>query len=136
MSTTTTVLSTTSPYETHPSTLSQDVGKTSNSAERLSAANIHADVGSRTGASERALAPSSGTQSLHEGGQNFDAITPKMRRYEMVVFAAMSFSLFLAGWNDGTVGPLLPRIQEVYGVRRLCSSLWSSRLTYLRSVMP
>jgi hypothetical protein len=37
-------------------------------------------------------------------------------RREKVVFATMCGSLFLAGWNDGTTGPLLPRIQEVYHV--------------------
>jgi len=31
-------------------------------------------------------------------------------------FAAMCGCLFLAGWNDGTTGPLLPRIQSVYHV--------------------
>lgn len=36
---------------------------------------------------------------------------------EKVVFATMCGALFLAGWNDGTTGPLLPRIQEVYHVR-------------------
>ena len=36
---------------------------------------------------------------------------------EKVVFAAMCSTLFLAGWNDGTTGPLLPRIQEVYHVK-------------------
>ncbi|TFY77838.1 hypothetical protein EWM64_g6176 [Hericium alpestre] len=30
--------------------------------------------------------------------------------------AALCWSLFLAGWNDGSIGPLLPRIQEVYHV--------------------
>ncbi|KAF4611885.1 hypothetical protein D9613_003751 [Agrocybe pediades] len=29
-------------------------------------------------------------------------------------FAAVCFSLFLSGWNDGSVGPLIPRIQDVY----------------------
>ncbi|KAI0322837.1 MFS general substrate transporter [Amylostereum chailletii] len=33
-----------------------------------------------------------------------------------VQFASLCWSLFLAGWNDGTTGPLLPRIQEVYHV--------------------
>ena len=37
-------------------------------------------------------------------------------RREKVVFATMCGTLFLAGWNDGTTGPLLPRIQEVYHV--------------------
>jgi hypothetical protein len=36
---------------------------------------------------------------------------------EKTVFATMCGVLFLAGWNDGTTGPLLPRIQEVYHVR-------------------
>ncbi|KAK7684561.1 hypothetical protein QCA50_012508 [Cerrena zonata] len=31
-------------------------------------------------------------------------------------FVTLCWSLFLAGWNDGTIGPLLPRIQEVYHV--------------------
>ncbi|PVF93675.1 MFS general substrate transporter [Serendipita vermifera] len=39
-----------------------------------------------------------------------------MRRREKWVIGAMCFALFLAGWNDGTLGPLLPRIQQVYGV--------------------
>ncbi|KAG8809915.1 hypothetical protein FRC17_003175, partial [Serendipita sp. 399] len=41
-------------------------------------------------------------------------ITPQMRRREKIVIAAMCYALFLAGWNDGTIGPLLPRIQTVY----------------------
>lgn len=36
-----------------------------------------------------------------------------------IQFASVCFSLFLAGWNDGTTGPLLPRIQKVYHVRGL-----------------
>ena len=33
-----------------------------------------------------------------------------------IQFAVLCWSLFLLGWNDGTTGPLLPRIQEVYHV--------------------
>jgi hypothetical protein len=58
----------------------------------------------------------SGRQSPHADNQTFDAITPQMRKNEKIIIAAMCFSLFLAGWNDGTIGPLLPRIQEIYGV--------------------
>lgn len=32
-------------------------------------------------------------------------------------FLTLCFTLFLAGWNDGTTGPLLLRIQEYYHVR-------------------
>ena len=30
--------------------------------------------------------------------------------------ASLFWALFLAGWNDATTGPLLPRYQEVYKV--------------------
>ncbi|TFY63546.1 hypothetical protein EVG20_g6271 [Dentipellis fragilis] len=33
-----------------------------------------------------------------------------------VQFAALCWTQFLAGWNDGSTGPLLPRIQVVYNV--------------------
>lgn len=39
-----------------------------------------------------------------------------------IQFAALCYTLFLAGWNDGTLGPLLPRIQEVYHV---CMSFYT-----------
>ncbi|KAF8162489.1 major facilitator superfamily domain-containing protein [Mycena galopus ATCC 62051] len=37
--------------------------------------------------------------------------------------AAMCWTVFLAGWNDGTLGPLLPRIQHVYHLGYLIVSL-------------
>jgi len=45
-----------------------------------------------------------------------DTRTKKQKATERVQFAAVCWCLFLAGWNDGTTGPLLPRIQEVYHV--------------------
>ncbi|KAK0489623.1 major facilitator superfamily domain-containing protein [Armillaria luteobubalina] len=48
--------------------------------------------------------------------------TPKDYRVH-VQFAALCWSMFLAGWNDGTTGPLLPRIQEVYNVNYTIVSL-------------
>lgn len=41
---------------------------------------------------------------------------PVQRRRANIQFVALCWTLFLAGWNDGTTGPLLPRIQKVYGV--------------------
>ncbi|TFY79852.1 hypothetical protein EWM64_g4162 [Hericium alpestre] len=43
---------------------------------------------------------------------------PKDRRMLLanVQFAALCWSMFMAGWNDGSTGPLLPRIQSVYNV--------------------
>ncbi|KAI0645078.1 MFS general substrate transporter [Trametes meyenii] len=44
------------------------------------------------------------------------ASTPASRRKAKLQFATLCWTLFLAGWNDGTTGPLLPRIQSVYNV--------------------
>ena len=38
-------------------------------------------------------------------------------RRERVAFGAIMFSMFLDGWNDGTIGPMLPAIQKQYSVR-------------------
>ncbi|KAL1949087.1 hypothetical protein VTO73DRAFT_10893 [Trametes versicolor] len=46
----------------------------------------------------------------------FVASTPAMKRKARIQFAALCWTLYLAGWNDGTTGPLLPRIQAVYHV--------------------
>lgn len=35
---------------------------------------------------------------------------------ERLQFATLCWTLFLAGWGDGSTGPLLPRIQDVYHV--------------------
>ncbi len=37
-------------------------------------------------------------------------------------FAACCWLKMLSGWNDGTSGPLIPRLQEVYQVRPDCES--------------
>ncbi|KIK69642.1 hypothetical protein GYMLUDRAFT_186853 [Collybiopsis luxurians FD-317 M1] len=42
---------------------------------------------------------------------------------EYIQLAALYWCLFLAGWNDGSTGPLLPRIQEVYHVSYIIVSL-------------
>ena len=47
------------------------------------------------------------------------ASTPAMRRKATLMYATSCWCYFLAGWNDGTTGPLLPRIQSVYHVRSL-----------------
>ncbi len=44
------------------------------------------------------------------------ATTPASRRLARFQFATLCWTLFLAGWNDGTTGPLLDRIQHVYHV--------------------
>jgi hypothetical protein len=42
---------------------------------------------------------------------------------ERLQFSALCFTLFLAGWNDGGIGPLLPRMMSVYSVRTGLSPL-------------
>ncbi|KJA21447.1 hypothetical protein HYPSUDRAFT_67788 [Hypholoma sublateritium FD-334 SS-4] len=43
-------------------------------------------------------------------------MTHAQRKLARIQFATLLWTLMLAGWNDGTTGPLLPRIQEVYHV--------------------
>ncbi|OSC97784.1 MFS general substrate transporter [Trametes coccinea BRFM310] len=57
-----------------------------------------------------------GSQSSHATQTTFPASTPTMRRKARLQFATLCWALFLAGWNDGTTGPLLPRIQAVYNI--------------------
>ncbi|KAG8781615.1 hypothetical protein FRC16_002819 [Serendipita sp. 398] len=72
---------------------------------------------SSNGTNEGTIArPEGGNPVDHSSSIMVDAITPQMRRCEKIMIAAMCFSLFLAGWNDGMTGPLLPRVQKVYGV--------------------
>lgn len=40
----------------------------------------------------------------------------KMREHAM--FGALMLSMVLCGWNEGSVGPLVPRLQEYYNVSR------------------
>ena len=49
-------------------------------------------------------------------GDRAQAVSPNARKRLEVQYACLCFALFLAGWNDGTNGPLLPRIQRYYNV--------------------
>lgn len=44
-------------------------------------------------------------------------LSKHQRRNSLLQFLAFCFSTWLNGWNDGTLGPLLPRIQADYRVR-------------------
>lgn len=37
-------------------------------------------------------------------------------RRELLQLAALCWGVFLCGWNDGTLGPMIPRIREAYSV--------------------
>jgi len=59
------------------------------------------------------------TESLTDRGKEgtSTSLTCEQKNRARVQFLALCWTLFLAGWNDGTTGPLLPRIQLVYEVR-------------------
>ena len=42
--------------------------------------------------------------------------TKKEARIALAQFLALCWALFVIGWTDGSTGPLLPRIQNVYDV--------------------
>ncbi|KAJ7165532.1 major facilitator superfamily domain-containing protein [Mycena crocata] len=50
--------------------------------------------------------------------KNPEPYTPSIRNQhniqERIQLGTLCWTLFLAGWNDGSVGPLVPRIQQVY----------------------
>ncbi len=53
-------------------------------------------------------------------------VTRAMRRKAWLQFAALCWAMFVCGWNDGTTGPLIPRLQEVYhvgGIHCRCRNL-------------
>ncbi|KAJ3505313.1 hypothetical protein NLJ89_g7482 [Agrocybe chaxingu] len=53
---------------------------------------------------------------LVEGAANNKPLSKKEEAIGWVQFYALCYDLFLLGWNDGSLGPLLPRIQEFYDV--------------------
>ncbi|KAL1760305.1 major facilitator superfamily domain-containing protein [Schizophyllum commune] len=71
------------------------------------------------------VGPATGASSTVEGGQGTPPAerTRKMVMTDHLQFFAACWSMVLAGWNDGTTGPLLPRIQQVYNVNYAVVSL-------------
>jgi hypothetical protein len=68
---------------------------------------------------------------IYDGnGSTSSSLTRKQKNKAHVQFLALCWTLFLIGWNDGTTGPLLPRIQLVYDVRS-CFRLADDTLSYV-----
>lgn len=59
----------------------------------------------------------SGEPSLSLGRPSSAPRSRKQITTGRIQFLSLCFCLFLAGWNDGSTGPLLLRIQEAYHVR-------------------
>jgi len=54
-------------------------------------------------------------------------VKPRTQRTrEQIQLTALCWFVYLEGWNDGSNGPLLPRIQQVYGVHFLVSCVVTS----------
>ena len=57
------------------------------------------------------------------------AQTADQKRKVLVNFATVCLCAFFTGWNDGTTGPLLPRIQEFYHVSSSLTRLFERDIT-------
>ncbi|TFK49165.1 MFS general substrate transporter [Heliocybe sulcata] len=75
---------------------------------------VNLDDGS--GLTERARVHREEQEDTSVSPDTTDVPSKSARTKAHVQFIALCYSLFLAGWNDGTTGPLLPRIQTVYHV--------------------
>ncbi|EIM79256.1 MFS general substrate transporter [Stereum hirsutum FP-91666 SS1] len=78
---------------------------------------LEAGIGSEGITSRQAGRPS-GDESpeMEEQGRPSEKQSSKYRWYARLHFAAICWCFFLQGWNDGTAGPLLPRVQSVYHI--------------------
>ncbi|KAI0261662.1 major facilitator superfamily domain-containing protein [Gloeopeniophorella convolvens] len=65
-------------------------------------------------------AATSGSVELHDtvSADRIPAVlrTLRHRRLANIHFSALCWTLFMIGWNDGTTGPLLPALQQHYGI--------------------
>ena len=73
-----------------------------------------------------------GERELEAGQPATEPSAPRSRTREQIraghlQFFAACYASMLAGWNDGTTGPLLPQIQQVYGVGACLWRLLSRR---------
>lgn len=66
------------------------------------------------------------------GVPNHTVIQTKAQRLRArTQFATLCWTLYIAGWNDGTTGPLLPRIQKVYNVGILMGlACWGTSIVF------
>ncbi|KAF4564724.1 hypothetical protein EYR40_010896 [Pleurotus pulmonarius] len=88
-------------------TISKSVSESVHEVESLPR-RLHDHVGHSTQSTAQPT-----TEGLQE---NMQTSPKKQAMTARIQFATLCWCLFLAGWNDGTTGPLLPRIREVYNV--------------------
>ena len=75
-----------------------------------------AELSRRPGLHNDTVHPLEATDETPEGAPGVDVKSPEVKLTALLQYSSLCFALFLAGWNDGTTGPLLPRIQEKYHV--------------------
>jgi hypothetical protein len=82
------------------------------------------DSETRAATPDGSVIESESVKKVESSGSQTPEREPRTRKQIVagnIQYAALCFSMFMLGWNDGSTGPLLPRIQEVYGVRSLLS---------------
>ncbi|TFL07866.1 major facilitator superfamily domain-containing protein [Pterulicium gracile] len=55
-------------------------------------------------------------EEAHQPAPPADGTKKEYMRREFVQLAALCWGTFLCGWNDGTLGPMIPKIREAYNV--------------------
>ena len=81
------------------------------------------DVESAPGTPTPGLSGAPSTLDIGDGSSSAPFISgaerKRQRRKALLCFCSLCFCFFLAGWNDGSTGPLLPTIQRYYDVSSL-----------------
>ncbi|KZT04502.1 MFS general substrate transporter [Laetiporus sulphureus 93-53] len=79
----------------------------------------HASI-PKAGDLELAPSPYAGSLQYTDADSTTPVVTPAQqaafKRNANIQFAALCYSFFLEGWNDGSTGPLLPRIERYYHI--------------------
>jgi len=55
-------------------------------------------------------------------GNRTQSVSPNARKLLEIQYGCLCLALFLAGWNDRTNGPLIPRIRRYYNVSPIVAS--------------
>lgn len=87
---------------------------------------------SRTAETQVAVARNDTESKTVGGAPGVDTESSTVKLLAALQYSSLCFTLFLAGWNDGTTGPLLPRMQENYNVR---STLTTERIHQLANTI-
>jgi len=107
-------------YEMHP--ISTHLSERPRRPSTVTRADTDKLSGSVTGVCTPTLEPSSRSEEVvlscsADSLNRSQRPTKEQKRSSIIHFVTLCWCVWLVGWNDGTTGPLLPRIQERYNVR-------------------